>query len=179
MRISHMGTHQEAGTSQERSSIPLRQRIHMLDIHPPVWQLPAACIRRDRACSSGAIAKHMPGGAHSRSVDQHIPRDANVSVCGAAPRHTDLLAPSAPRARMRRASLLGAEALGDACGCLRSGQESGAATVVTMRATVQRRSSLRDPFHLGTSGKGREAGSPSAGYPQSGQYERPGARRCL
>jgi hypothetical protein len=32
-----------------------------------------------------------------------------------------------------------------------------------MRATVHRRSSLPDPFHLGTSRKGREAGSPSAG----------------
>jgi hypothetical protein len=36
---------------------------------------------------------------------------------------------------------------GDDCGCPRSGQESGAASVVAMSGTVHRRSSLPDPSH--------------------------------
>jgi hypothetical protein len=89
-----------------------------------------------------------------------------------APRH-----PPLRRGPMHRAPRH--DIAGDDCGCPRSGQESGAAKVVAMRATLHRRSSLPDPSQSGHQRQG--AGGGVAERRERSPSERPcgpGARRA-
>jgi hypothetical protein len=135
-------------------------------------------------CASGACTERLAAlvrlvetscglKAMSRSPVSVAPGHYSGSciICGARPLPPSTSTPpargsAAPPYPLRRGDMHHGprhRIAGDDCGCPRSGQESGVASVVATRGTVHRRSSLPDPFTLGTQGKGREAGSPSAG----------------